>query len=82
MSTLVCAIVIFFMIMFGADVIKLTPIAALVGFMFLIGYKTFFWKTFIYIRRMRKEEFFIVILIVAVTLYIDLAVAVLIGIVF
>ena len=68
--------------MFGADVIELTPISALVGFMFLIGYKTFFWKTFIYIRRMRKEEFFIVILIIAVTLYIDLAVAVLIGIVF
>lgn len=56
--------------------------ASLVGFMLLIGYKTFFWKTFIYILRMRKEEFFIVLLIIAVAIYIDLAVAVLIGIIF
>ena len=33
-------------------------------------------------RRMRKEEFFIVVLIVAVAVYVDLAMSVLIGIIF
>lgn len=82
MSCFIGAIVILFSLLFGAKLIELTPIASLVGFMVVIGYKTFFWKTFIYFRRMRVEELFIIFLIVGVAIYIDLAVAVLIGIVF
>ena len=48
--------------------------------MFLIAYETFFWKSFIYLRKMKFTEILVMVVVIAIGLIIDLAVAVIVGV--
>lgn len=48
--------------------------------MFLIAYETFFWKTFIYLNKMKKTEVLVMLIVIAIGLIVDLAMAVIIGV--
>lgn len=61
--------------------IKLIPLAALVGVMFMVVYETFEWATFSFLRKIPKHDAMIIVIVTAVTVATDLAMAVIVGIV-
>lgn len=61
--------------------IKLIPLAALVGVMFMVVIETFEWATFKFIRKIPKHDAFVIIAVTAVTVFTDLAVAVITGVI-
>jgi len=68
-------------LLFAAPLVEMIPLAALVGVMFMVVIGTFEWSSFRIIRKIPKMDAFIIILVSAVTVFEDLAVAVLVGII-
>lgn len=61
--------------------IKIIPLAALVGVMFMVVFETFEWATFKFIRKIPFHDALIIIVVTAVTVATDLAIAVVVGVV-
>jgi SulP family sulfate permease len=68
-------------ILFGAPLIEPIPVAALTGVMFVVVIGTFEWSSFRVMKRVPKEDAFIIVLVSGMTVAFDLAVAVLVGVV-
>jgi len=69
-------------ILVGAPVIELLPIAALVGVMVMVAIGTFEWASFKAFRRMPKSDIFVMVLVTLITVFLhNLALAVLIGVI-
>lgn len=68
-------------IVFAWPLIKLIPLAALVGVMFMVVIETFEWATFSFIKKIPPFDAFIIVTVSAVTVMSNLAIAVLVGIV-
>ena len=68
-------------LLFAAPLVEMIPLAALVGVMFMVVIATFEWSSFRIISSIPKMDAFILILVSAVTVFADLAMAVLIGII-
>ncbi|WND03786.1 SulP family inorganic anion transporter [Temperatibacter marinus] len=68
-------------ILFGSSLIEMIPLAALVGVMFMVVIGTFAWQSIAALRKMRKSDAFVVILVTAVTVWQDLAIAVIVGVI-
>lgn len=68
-------------ILYGAKLIGIIPVAALVGVMFIVVLGTFEWTSLRLIGRVPKADIFVTILVTAVTVKYDLAVAVLVGVI-
>ncbi|MBL56068.1 MAG: sodium-independent anion transporter [Flavobacteriales bacterium] len=68
-------------ILWLSDLIEIIPIAALVGVMFMVVIGTFAWKSFKTIFVVPKTDAFVIILVTAVTVWQNLAVAVISGII-
>jgi SulP family sulfate permease len=68
-------------ILFGADLIESIPLAALIGVMFFVAEKTFEWGSLTALRKIPKSDAFIVVAVTVVTIFNDLAVAVLLGVI-
>ncbi|MEM9579535.1 MAG: SulP family inorganic anion transporter [Pseudomonadota bacterium] len=68
-------------IMAGSSVIELIPLAALVGVMFMVVIGTFAWNSLRILRRVPLTDAFVIILVTVVTVYADLAVAVVVGVI-
>ncbi|MDQ6991853.1 MAG: SulP family inorganic anion transporter [Mariprofundus sp.] len=81
LSGIAAALFLLFFIMFGSDLIALVPVAALVGLMFMVVIGTFEWGTFNLLNKVPKEDTFVVILVATVTVFTDLATAVIIGVI-
>jgi sulfate permease, SulP family len=62
-------------------VIKVIPLAALVGVMFMVVIGTFEWMTFKFIRKIPKHDAFVIVVVTAITVYTDLAIAVITGVI-
>ncbi|MGL5056931.1 MAG: STAS domain-containing protein, partial [Fusobacteriaceae bacterium] len=56
------------------------PLAALVGVMFIVVIETFAWNSIKLIRRIPKKDSSVIIIVALITVFIDLAVAVVLGI--
>jgi SulP family sulfate permease len=69
-------------ILFGSSLIEMIPVAALVGVMFMVCVGTFEWTSFKYLSRMPKSDAFVLILVSGMTVAFDLAIAVIIGVIF
>ncbi|MEP5152152.1 SulP family inorganic anion transporter [Planktotalea sp.] len=65
----------------GSSVIELIPLAALVGVMFMVVIGTFAWNSLMILRRVPLTDAFVIILVTVVTVYSDLAVAVVVGVI-
>ncbi|WP_051638207.1 SulP family inorganic anion transporter [Maribacter sp. Hel_I_7] len=82
LSGIIAALTILLIILFGAPVIELVPIAALVGVMVMVSVGTFEWASFKAFRRMPKSDIFVMILVTLITVILhNLALAVLIGVI-
>nr|WP_146590667.1 SulP family inorganic anion transporter [Puniceibacterium confluentis] len=68
-------------ILFASPMIELIPLAALVGVMFMVVIGTFAWNSLTILARVPKTDAFVIILVTIVTVYEDLAVAVVVGVI-
>ncbi len=68
-------------ILFGSNIIEQIPLAALVGVMFMVVIGTFAWQSLTIMRRIPLIDAFVIILVTAVTVWHDLAYAVVVGVI-
>jgi SulP family sulfate permease len=68
-------------ILFGAKLIERIPLAALMGVMFVVSQKTFAWASLQALRKIPRSDAIIVVLVTVVTVFTDLAIAVILGVV-
>lgn len=68
-------------ILFAAPLIEIIPVAALVGVMFMVVLGTFEWTTFRLFGKVPVADIFVSMLVAAVTVISDLAIAVVVGVV-
>ena len=81
LSGLVAAIALLCFILFGAPLIEQIPIAALVGVMFMVVIGTFAWSSFRVINKIPKSDAIVLIAVSAITVWQDLAIAVIAGVI-
>jgi len=68
-------------LLFAAPLVEIIPLAALVGVMFMVVIGTFEWSSFRIIPSIPKMDAFIIVLVSAMTVFQNLAIAVLVGII-
>lgn len=68
-------------ILFASALIEIVPLAALVGVMFIVVLGTFEWASFKMMRKVPKRDAFVIVLVTAVTVMTDLAIAVFVGVI-
>ncbi|WP_425466859.1 SulP family inorganic anion transporter [Roseovarius arcticus] len=68
-------------ILFAAPLIEQIPLAALVGVMFMVVIGTFAWNSFAILRKVPLTDAMVIILVTAVTVKYDLAIAVVVGVI-
>jgi SulP family sulfate permease len=68
-------------ILFASPLIEQIPLAALVGVMFMVVIGTFAWQSFSIMRKVPAIDAFVIILVTVVTVWHDLAVAVVVGVI-
>ena len=82
LSGIIAALTILVIILFGAPIIELLPMAALVGVMIMVAIGTFEWASFRIINKMPKHDIFVGIVVALITILLhNLALAVLIGVI-
>jgi SulP family sulfate permease len=68
-------------ILFASDLIEAIPLAALVGVMFIVVLGTFEWSSLRIMGKIPRTDAFVLILVSAVTVMTDLAIAVIVGVI-
>lgn len=68
-------------ILFASGLIEQIPVASLVGIMFVVVIGTFEWASLKIINKAPKEDVFVMILVTIVTVFTDLAIAVIVGVI-
>jgi SulP family sulfate permease len=82
LSGIIAAITILIIILFGAPIIGMVPMAALVGVMAMVAIGTFEWASFRIINKMPKSDIITGVLVAIITIVLhNLALAVLIGVI-
>ena len=81
LSGISAALFLLAILLFAAPLVEIIPLAALVGVMFMVVIGTFEWSSFRVLGSVPKMDAFIIVLVSVVTVFQDLAVAVLVGII-
>lgn len=81
LSGIVAAVMLLAFILFGSSYIEQVPIAALVGVMFMVVIGTFAWSSFRIMNKVPRSDVFVIILVSALTVIFDLAIAVFAGVI-
>ncbi|WP_417477105.1 SulP family inorganic anion transporter [Maricaulis sp.] len=81
LSGISAALFLLVFILFGSGLIEQIPLAALVGVMFMVVIGTFAWQSILVLRRIPRNDAFIILLVTGVTVYSDLAIAVIVGVI-
>ena len=82
LSGIVAALTILVIILVGAPVIELLPMAALTGVMIMVAIGTFEWASFKAFTKMPKHDIFVMLVVTLITVFLhNLALAVLIGVI-
>ena len=81
LSGLTAALSLLAFILFASPLIEQIPIAALIGVMFIVVIGTFEWSSFRIIRRVPRQDAFVLVTVSAVTVFTDLAIAVIVGVI-
>lgn len=68
-------------ILFASPVIEMIPLAALVGVMFMVVIGTFAWHSLSIMRRIPLTDALVIVIVTVVTVWHDLAVAVVVGVI-
>jgi SulP family sulfate permease len=80
LSGITTAVFLLAFILVGSDLIERIPLAALIGVMFFVSEKTFEWGSLQALRKIPRSDAIIVVAVTVVTVFTDLAVAVLLGV--
>ena len=81
LSGVMMAVTLLSFILFADKLIEKVPIAALVGVMFMMVIETFAWSSFRILKKIPMSDAIVLITVSAVTVFVDLAVAVFIGVI-
>ena len=81
LSGVMMALTLLTFILFADKYIEQVPIAALVGVMFMMVIETFAWSSFRILKKIPKSDAVVLILVSAVTVFLDLAIAVFVGVI-
>ena len=81
LSGAIAALLLLAYILVASSLIEQIPIAALVGVMFVVVIGTFSWSSLRIIRKVPLSDAFVMILVSAVTVATDLAIAVIVGVI-
>ncbi|UUX51648.1 SulP family inorganic anion transporter [Nisaea acidiphila] len=68
-------------ILFASSLIEQIPLAALVGVMFMVVIGTFAWRSLTIMRRIPRKDALLIVLVTIVTVFTDLAIAVVVGVI-
>ena len=68
-------------IVIGSSLIEQIPLAALVGVMFMVVIGTFAWQSILVIKRIPRTDVVVMIIVTAITVIYDLAIAVICGVI-
>ena len=77
----IAAVLLLCYILFASSLIEQIPLAALVGVMFMVVIGTFAWKSIQIMRRVPLSDALVILVVTAVTVMEDLAVAVVVGVI-
>ena len=81
LSGTVAALFLLVFILFASGYIELIPLAALVGVMFMVVIGTFAWPSLKILHRIPRADALVIVLVTAVTVATDLAIAVVAGVI-
>ncbi|MEM9234208.1 MAG: SulP family inorganic anion transporter [Pseudomonadota bacterium] len=81
LSGIAAALFLLAFILFASGLIEQIPLAALVGVMFMVVIGTFAWHSFRIMRKIPRTDAAVIVLVTAVTVWQDLAVAVVVGVI-
>ena len=81
LSGVAAALFLLIFILFASPLIERIPMAALVGVMFVVVMATFEWSSLRIIGKIPATDAFVLILVSAVTVFTDLAIAVIVGVI-
>jgi sulfate permease, SulP family len=81
LSGIATALFLLSFILFGSALIEQIPLAALIGVMFVVSEKTFEWASFRLFGKVPRADVFVGLLVAGVTVFADLAVAVIVGVI-
>jgi SulP family sulfate permease len=82
LSGVAAALFLLSFIVVASPLIAMIPIAALVGVMFIVVISTFAWSSFRIMHKIPKTDAFVIILVSITTVFFDLAIAVIAGVIF
>ena len=81
LSGITAAVFLLIFILFTSSLIEKIPLAALVGVMFMVSIATFEWSSVRLFNKIPRSDFVVIFLVSVTTVLVDLAVAVLLGVV-
>ena len=82
LSGIVAAVTILIIILVGAPIIELVPMAALTGVMIMVAIGTFEWASFKAFTKMPKADILVMVIVTLITIFLhNLALAVLVGVI-
>jgi len=81
LSGITAALVLLALILVGARLIEIIPLAALVGVMFMVVMSTFEWSSLRILGKIPLTDALIIVLVSAITVLFDLAIAVIVGVI-
>ncbi|MFN7038819.1 MAG: SulP family inorganic anion transporter [Alphaproteobacteria bacterium] len=81
LSGIAAALFLLFFVVFASKLIEMVPIAALVGVMFMVVIDTFEWLSLRILHKIPKTDAFIILVVTIVTVFTDLAIAVIVGVI-
>ncbi|MBV1879379.1 MAG: SulP family inorganic anion transporter [Pseudomonadales bacterium] len=81
LSGIAAALFLLLFILVGSSLIEQIPLAALIGVMFIVVIGTFEWSSFRIIGKVPRSDAMVLVLVSAVTVISDLAVAVIVGVI-
>lgn len=81
LSGIAAALFLLSFILFASSLIEMIPMAVLVGVMFIVVLSTFEWSSFRIMGKIPRSDAFVIVLVSAVTVITDLAIAVVIGVI-
>jgi len=81
LSSFVAALGLLILVVFTSDILNIIPVAVLVGIMFMVSIGTFEFSSLKRIKYMPSSDAFVLIVVTIITIFFDLAVAVIAGII-
>lgn len=81
LSGIAAALFLLSFILFASHWIEMIPVAALIGVMFMVVIATFKWSSLRIMHKIPRSDAFVLLLVSAVTVFTDLAIAVVVGVI-